>query len=168
MRPSHGMLVSGTNYVRGTERGYHRQGPSKGLSSGEYAVTHICVSSFQLRWTQNPTSNINISTKIHGNINLDWHLPKLNLLSCPCFGPNLLFISSFFIWVWILIKLLSAIRPFAQAREWSPSDSFLLWASAPVSMELEITLKHHSLWPLLFLQGFSGDLMSLTSPPHKC
>lgn len=28
------MLVSGTNDVRGTERGYDRQGPSKGLSRG--------------------------------------------------------------------------------------------------------------------------------------
>lgn len=100
--------------------------------------------------------------KIHGNINLDGHLPKLNLLSCPCFSPSLLFISSFFIWVLILIGVVrrsSICSAQSVIMVITVRDSFLLWASAPVNMELEITFKHHSLWPLLFLQWFS-DLSS--------
>ena len=52
MKPSDGMLVSGSNYVRGTKRCNHQQDWSKELSkvlsSGEYAMTHICVYSSQL------------------------------------------------------------------------------------------------------------------------
>lgn len=168
MKPSDGMLVSRSNYIRGTERCYHWQGWSKVLSSDEYARhTFVCPasSSAELRthylrgYHENPWEHWFRLTS-----------PKTEFIIMPMFQSQSTF-HLYFLHLGFSLNQCCQHTSMCSGQSlitvWDTVFFFGLLHRSTWSWKLPSNITHF-FWPLLFLQWFSCYLMPLTSPPHKC